>query len=146
MYAEGFYGKDGKGVQGSGLSSAPVRQPSFKEYCVDLADALDDLCAQMLAVGMPYDLYWHGEMEAVDCYLNSLKYKRMMDNAGYHLQGVYFVKALQEVLQFTKNPVEIYPASPLDLQAKPHEPTEEDEVAEMKAQFDRIRKGVKKHG
>lgn len=146
MYAEGFYREDGKGVLGGGVNSAPVKQPSFKEYCNSLADALDDLCAQMLAAGMPYDLYWHGELEAVEHYLNSLKYKRMMDNAGYHLQGVYFVKALQEVLQFTKTPQEIYPASPLDLQVKPQEPTEEDEVADMRALFDRVRKGVKKHG
>ena len=92
----------------------------------------------MLAIGMPYDLYWHGELEAVEYYLNSLKYRDMRANQDFHLQGVYFLKALQEVLQFTTSPVEIYPRKPIELGAR-SEPTQEEVVNEMKAQFEQIR-------
>lgn len=87
---------------------------------------------------MPYDLYWNGELEAVDHYINSLKYRDIRANQEFHLQGVYFLKALQEVLQFTTNPVEIYPRKPLEMGGNKEE-TQEEAINEMKAQFDRIK-------
>lgn len=94
----------------------------------------------MLAIGMPYDLYWNGELYAVDLYLNSLKYKNMLTNSDMHLQGVYFLKALQEVLQF-KNPVRIYPERPLDLVSQGEsKPTTQEQVdADMRAYIEQMR-------
>lgn len=137
MPAEGFYREDGEGVCGGGLSSKP-RKITFAEFCSELSETLDDLCAQMLAIGMPYELYWYGEPRAVNYYLRAQKYKQMIDNRNCHLQGVYVLKALQEVLQFSANPVEIYPREPLNLGGEETNSVEK-EVADMKAAFARIK-------
>lgn len=92
----------------------------------------------MLAIGMPYELYWYGEPRAVNYYLRAQKYKQMIDNRNCHLQGVYVLKALQEVLQFSANPVEIYPREPLNLGGEETNSVEK-EVADMKAAFARIK-------
>lgn len=94
----------------------------------------------MLAIGMPYDLYWNGELYAVDLYLNSIKYKNMLANNDMHLQGIYFLKALQETLQF-KNPVRIYPEKPLELvsQEDTKPLTQEQVDNDMRAYFEQMR-------
>lgn len=95
----------------------------------------------MLAIGMPYDLYWNGELEAVDYYLNSVKYSKILKNNDMHLQGTYVLLALQEVLQF-KNPVEIYPRTPLSLENEKRAPqTQEDVEREMKEMLARVGRG-----
>lgn len=140
MLAEGFYEKGRAELQGNCVSGKPKKSLSFKEYCGRLIATLDDLCSQMLAIGMPYDLYWSGELGALDLYLNSVKYRNMLINNDMYLQGIYFLKALQEVLQF-KNPVRIYPEKPLDLTSeedkKPN--TQEQVEADMKAYIEQMK-------
>lgn len=135
MSAEGFYGADGRERVCSGGVTPPKEKPSFREYCKGLSETLDDLCCQMLAVGMPYELYWYGEPGAVDYFLGSVRYRNLLDNQRFHLQGVYTLKALQEVLQFTTSPKEIYPRAPLDLEAAKKPVTQESVEADMRAVF-----------
>lgn len=131
MLAKGFYSKEREVVHG-GLTTqqnTKTKTLSLREFGKKLIATLDDLCSQMLAIGMPYDLYWNGDNWAIDVYINSVKYTNLKINSDMHLQGVYFLKALQEVLQF-KNPVEIYPREPLKLSGEEAEKPQTQEQIE----------------
>ena len=64
-------------------------------------DIFDELCPHYMAMGMPYDLYWNGEVGTKTAYRKAYLIRmeneqRMTDQANWNL-GQYIVAALQAV-------------------------------------------------
>lgn len=55
------------------------------------------LCPIFLSYGMPYDLYWNGDVCAAKAYLKAEEYKRQRKNEELWLQGMYIYSALCDV-------------------------------------------------
>jgi hypothetical protein len=72
-----------------------------------------------LKVGMTPQQFWEEDPELMWAYLEAErmrnKEKMQYDNSFAHLQGTYYLMALQQVLQFSKHPKKIYPKKPFDL-------------------------------
>ena len=71
---------------------------------------------------MTSDEFWNQDPEYLSSYLEAYKQKKeeqsQYDNAFAHLQGYYYMLALQQCLQFTTNPKEIYPKNPVQLSSE----------------------------
>jgi len=89
---------------------------SFYEFCKQFKEELEKICSHALVAGMPYDLFWHGENQALDYYLEKHNIEIKNANIQAHLQSIYFLKALQEVWQDTSEGYkQIFPEQPIDL-------------------------------
>lgn len=68
---------------------------------------------------MTPEQFWEGDPDYFWAYLeaDNMRYKAQLeyDNVVAHLQGLYEVKALAQVLQFSKSPKKIYPDKPINL-------------------------------
>ena len=77
----------------------------------------------MIANGMPYDLFWYGELNAIYPYIEKIKYDRKreidtLDSLAW-LIGRYVYVAVGSVLD-TKHTVK-YPAQPFSREARTQE-------------------------
>lgn len=64
-------------------------------------DIFDELCPYYMAIGMPYDLYWNGEVGTKTAYRKAYEIRmeqeqRMTDYSNWNM-GQYIVAALQAV-------------------------------------------------
>ena len=76
------------------------KQPSQTPY----GDTFDELCPHYLAMGMPYDLYWDGEVGSKTAYRKAYQIQmeskqRMTDQANWNM-GQYIIAVLQAVPLF----------------------------------------------
>lgn len=67
-----------------------------------------------MAMGMPYDLYWDGDIDAVKAYKKLDKLRQEQDNTKMWIQGLYFMEAVATVLSSGENR-HTYPKKPYDL-------------------------------
>lgn len=84
---------------------------------------MNELCGVMIANGMPYDLYWYGDMDAIYPYIEKIKYDRkreidVLDTSAW-LIGRYVQVAIASVFD-TKHQIK-YPAQPTSHEAKTQE-------------------------
>lgn len=72
-----------------------------------------------LTLGMTYEQFWNDDPDLFYSYLEAynMKIKNQMiyDNQMAYIQAQYNLMALQQVLQFSKNPKKIFPRKPFDL-------------------------------
>ena len=91
-----------------------------------------------LKIGMTPDQFWNDDPELMGAYLEAYQQKFEekfeYDNAYAHLQGQYFMLAIAQCLQFTKNPKKIYPKKPFELNKK------KKNKAMTKQEYEEIRK------
>lgn len=50
-----------------------------------------------LSIGMPYDLFWDGDCQLVECYRRAEELRQRRENQTLWLQGLYFYEALCDV-------------------------------------------------
>lgn len=82
---------------GDRLTEDDQRQPSPTPY----GDIFDEFCPYYIAMGMPYDLYWDGEVGTKTAYRKAYKIRveneqRSADISNWNM-GQYIIAALQAV-------------------------------------------------
>lgn len=55
------------------------------------------LCPYYLSIGMPYDLFWNGDVSAAVSYRKAYEYEKQRKNYEFWLQGMYIYSALCDV-------------------------------------------------
>lgn len=69
-------------------------------------------------IGLTLEQFWEDDPELYFAYLEAYNERKKQEfeekNILAHIQGIYFCLALQQNLQFTKTPKQIYPTKPLD--------------------------------
>lgn len=82
---------------------------------IKLAPILEKRCSEALSYGMPYELYWHGPLNAFWKYRDKfiIENKRLADerNATAWLNGLYILNAISAVLPKGRK----YPNEPIKL-------------------------------
>lgn len=72
-----------------------------------------------LKIGMTYEQFWEDDPQLFYSYLEAYNMKveeqMIYDNQMAFIQSQYNLLALQQVLQFSKNPKKIFPDKPFDL-------------------------------
>lgn len=98
------------------------------------SDALDEVCAYYMAIGVSCDEFWHGDYTRLEHYQKAHETKNEMRNQEMWMQGLYIFDAvsiaMSNALRKSGKP-ESYIKKPYDL--KPKEKTEEDIAAEQEA-------------
>lgn len=72
----------------SGLDS------SSEPKLLTLAELADELCPIYMAMGVPYDEYWHGDYTQLSYYRKAYEMQRELANHDAWIQGAYFYDAL----------------------------------------------------
>ena len=57
-------------------------------------DIFTELCPYYMSIGMSYDEFWDGDVEAVKAYRKAYELKERRKNQELWLQGMYFYEAL----------------------------------------------------
>lgn len=61
---------------------------------VNIIDYLEKLCDYALSIGMPYDLYWYGDPQALKNFVNAEEIRQRKRNTELWLQGAYVYQAI----------------------------------------------------
>ena len=113
---------------------------------VSIVEYLDKLCDYALSIGMPYDLYWYGDPQALKRYVNAEEIKQKKRNTELWLQGLYIYQAIGNLAPifnpFSKDhKAKPYLKKPIALTEKERE---EEEQAKMQRFIDYMKSLVKK--
>lgn len=92
-----------------------------------------ELCPILLSYGMPYDLFWCGDMSAINYYINAEMLKRDTEqkkiNMESFLQGQYIYVALARTIPvMDKKQIRPYLDKPFELQEPSQQLTAEQEI------------------
>lgn len=101
-------------------------------------DIFDEVFPAYLAMGMSYDLFWHGEPELVRAYRKADVINRHRQNELLWLGGVYTAHALSATVgnMFTKGEKAKYPSEPIPIT---EEELRQRKEAEQKAKMEAIK-------
>ncbi len=119
-----------------------VKRPSS----IDIVDYLQKLCDYALSIGMPYDLYWYGDPQALKNFVNAEEIRQRKRNAEMWIQGAYVYHAigsLTPVLNpFSKESrAKPYMKQPIPITEKEQE---EQRLAKISKFIERMNKKAKK--
>lgn len=70
-----------------GVEPSPVEPLTFAEYA-------DEMCAYYMAIGVPYQEFWHGDYSQLRYYFEADKHRRERENYLAWLQGAYVYDAI----------------------------------------------------
>lgn len=92
-----------------------------------LEERLDDLCLYYMAMGVPYDVFWHGDYCCLKYYEETYLKQRKIHNEEAWMQGIYNFVAHQTSLsnafrgkghtpsEYLKEPIQFFPKSEQEL-------------------------------
>ena len=114
-------------MDGDQLEEEPSDQPP-----VTLEEQLDKLCVYYMAIGVPYEVFWHGDYCCLKYYEEAYLQKRKIHNEEFWMMGMYNYVAHATVLgnafRSKGAKVETYCKKPLQFFPK----TKEEEAQEAK--------------
>jgi len=104
---------------------------------VNVADLLDKLCPDYMAMGMTYDEYWNGDAELPRFYREAHRLRRIQENHNAWLHGLYVYHAMSSVSPLFRDLVkdhtaEKYLEQPFDLYPEPKKPSTEQQEQDAK--------------
>ena len=97
---------------------------------VSFEERLDELALYYMSLGVPYDVFWHGDYCCLKYYEEAYLQRRKIDNEEAWMNGVYTFTAVQTALanafrgkgqtahQYLDKPIQFFP------------PTEQERIAE----------------
>ncbi len=101
---------------------------------LSLMSVYENACPQYMAMGMPYQEFWDGDVSAHRAYREAYRQRVLHENQMLWLQGLYFYEALLDVGQYTKAFSKARPKpyrdAPIDLFEKERKEREEREQRE----------------
>ena len=72
---------------------------SSQKNTVKISDALDELCAYYLSIGLSYDEFWYGDFCRLKYYREAFEMQRERDNQRIWLEGLYNYRAFKAVME-----------------------------------------------
>lgn len=85
----------------------------------------------LLAIGMPYDLFWFGEPELVGIYQKAYRQRNRDINQQLWIEGLYICRAVHTIDGKSK-----YPSEPFDIFPKTEEEKKRDAEKDKQAIID----------
>ena len=91
------------------------------EISLSFTDIFNQTLPYYLAIGMPYELFWHGDSNLVNIYAKAHELKMEEDNQRLWAQGLYNLKAFKCIMErFAQGlsgksggSIEEYPSEPI---------------------------------
>lgn len=107
---------------------------------LSLMSVYENACPVYMAMGMPYQEFWDGDVSAHRAYREAYRQRIMHENQMLWLQGLYFYEALldagQYIKAFSKAKPKPYRDAPIDLFEKERKEREE---REQRARYERMK-------
>lgn len=115
---------------------------------MDIYLVLNLMFEQALIFGMTPDQFWLGDPDLYYIYQSAHIEKQKYDNMLAWLSGKYVLDAVQQAVQFSKNPKEIYPKKPYSLDGREKEQYKKEVIENTKimvASFKKLLKNKNKN-
>ena len=80
------------------LPEGDTPEEEVKHSATPFGDMLDKSCAYFMAIGVPYDEFWHGDYTKLKYYEQAYKIEVKLKNQDLWLQGMYFYDAVSTAL------------------------------------------------
>ena len=108
-----------------------------KNPLASLNEYLNKLCSYALSIGMPYELYWHGDPDAINYYIEAEQVRVGKKNTELWLQGLYIYSAIGRLAPVLNPLVQNHKPKPYF--DKPIPLTEEERQREELLKYERMK-------